>query len=182
MDPTTITITEALAEVKLIGKKISKKHEFILTYLLRGAMVKDPLEKDGGSDAIIAREMQAIHDLQERVVHIRTAISQANAGTSLTIGTKTRTVAEWLTWRRDVAPIEKKLLGDLVARVNAGREQAKKMSGALTADANAAGQQDILVMFSEVELQTRVEAMEEVLGRLDGLLSLHNARTTITLN
>ncbi|HEX8851189.1 MAG TPA: hypothetical protein VF761_16810 [Gemmatimonadaceae bacterium] len=182
MEPTTTTITEALAEVKLIGKKIGKKQEFILTYLLRGAMVKDPLEKDGGSETIVAREMQAIRDLEERVVKIRTAIAHANATAQLTIGTTTRTVSEWLTWRRDVAPIEKKLLGDIVARVNAAREQARRATGKLTSDAAAAEPSDILVNLSEVEIQTRVEAIEEVLGRLDGLLSLHNARTTITLN
>jgi hypothetical protein len=179
---TTTTITEALAEVKLIGKKIEKKETFIATYLLRGAQVIDPLLKEGGSPEIIARELQAITDLQTTLVRIRTRIAAVNAPTPLTIGTVTRTVAEWLAWRRDVAPMERRLLTTIVNRVNAAREQAKRATGSLTSDTSSAQPTDIIVAMSELDIQQRVEALEEALGRLDGLLSLHNARTTITLN
>lgn len=55
------TITEALAEIPTIEKRIEKKSEFILNYLYRQSAVRDPHEKDGGSSTLIHRELQAIH-------------------------------------------------------------------------------------------------------------------------
>lgn len=177
-----MTITEALAEVKLIDKKIAKKKEFIVSYLFRGAMVRDPLDKDGGSAANVLREMQAITDLEERKVSIRSGVARANASTPLEINGRTRTVADWLVWRRDVSPLERGLLQDMVNRVNQARAQAQRGNGQLvpgggTSDNGA----DIIVNINEIDLQRRIENLEEVVGRLDGLLSLHNARTTITI-
>ena len=53
-----ITITEALAEIKTVGKRVEKKREFIKSFLARQDGIKDPLEKDGGSYQAIARERQ----------------------------------------------------------------------------------------------------------------------------
>src|SRR5215831_611359 len=98
-----ITITEALAELKTIDKRIEKKREFVLSYLLRQEMFKDPLEKDGGSVSAIRREMQSIVDLEERRITIRRAVQQANERNSVMVGKQTRTIADWLVWRREVA-------------------------------------------------------------------------------
>jgi hypothetical protein len=73
-----ITITEALAEIPTIVKRIDKKQEFILNFLYRQSAVRDPHEKDGGSSELIKREMQAIDDLQARLVKIRSSIQLAN--------------------------------------------------------------------------------------------------------
>ena len=37
-----ITITEALAEVPTIGKRIAKKQQFVQDFLARQAIVRDP--------------------------------------------------------------------------------------------------------------------------------------------
>jgi hypothetical protein len=63
---TEITITEALADVKTIDKRIEKKKYFVQSYLVRQERLKDPLEKDGGATKVIHQERQAIQDLQER--------------------------------------------------------------------------------------------------------------------
>src|SRR5277367_6394116 len=99
-----VTITEALAELKTIDKRIQKKREFVLGYLLRQEMFKDPLERDGGSVSAIKREMQSIRDLEERKIGIRRAIQQANERTNVTVGKQTRSIADWLVWKREVAP------------------------------------------------------------------------------
>src|SRR3954452_7996422 len=101
-----ITITEALAELKTIDKRIEKKREFVLAYLLRQEMFKDPLEKDGGSVSAIRREMQAIGDLEERRITLRRAVQQANERNSVVVGKQVRTIADWLVWRREVAPAQ----------------------------------------------------------------------------
>ena len=57
----------------------------------------------GGSVSAIKRELQAIHDLEERMVRIRRAIQHANQVTNVTIGKQARSIADWLVWRRDVS-------------------------------------------------------------------------------
>lgn len=41
-------ITEALAELKTLNKRVEKKKEYVKAYLYRQEGLKDPLEKDGG--------------------------------------------------------------------------------------------------------------------------------------
>src|SRR6185312_10013036 len=110
-----ITITEALAEIKTIGKRIESKRAAIQPYLARQDGVRDPLEKDGGSAKYIAQERQAIGDLTDRVIALRRGIQKANDTTTVTINGKSRTISEWLTWRRDIAPGEKQFLANLRA-------------------------------------------------------------------
>ena len=112
-----ITITEALAELKTIDKRIAKKREFVLGYLLRQEMFKDPLEKDGGSVSAIKREMQSIHDLEERKIVIRRAVQRANEQNTVTVARQTRSIADWLVWRREVAPIHQQFLANLRAKI-----------------------------------------------------------------
>jgi len=107
-----ITITEALQEVKTIDARIQKKKEFVFNFLFRQNTQRDPHKKDGGSAVLIAQERQAINDLLERKISIRTAINIANAENSITIGKQTRTISEWLVWKRDVAPTMKVILNE----------------------------------------------------------------------
>lgn len=51
----TMTITEGLAEIKTIGKRIEKKRTFVLNYVARQNMFVDVLAKEGGSEAAIWR-------------------------------------------------------------------------------------------------------------------------------
>src|SRR4051794_1015289 len=121
-----LTITEALAEIKTINKRIQTKHQFVLSYLFRQEGLKDPLEKDGGSVEAIRRETQAISDLRLRLINLRRGIARANEATEVTVGTNTMTISDWLTWRRDVAPETQTFLHAKQARLNALREQAKR--------------------------------------------------------
>src|SRR4051794_20067573 len=126
-----ITITEALAELKTIDKRIEKKREFILGYLLRQGMFKDPLEKDGGSVAAIKRELQAVRDLEERRITIRRAIQQANERVTVTVGKQTRSIADWLVWRREVAPKQSAFLSGLRSRIEQARQEAARKGAGL---------------------------------------------------
>lgn len=49
-----LTITEALAELKTLDKRILAKQGSIPNYLVRDDRVRDPLAKDGGSDSLHA--------------------------------------------------------------------------------------------------------------------------------
>jgi hypothetical protein len=170
-----VTITEALAELKTIDKRIAKKREFVLAYLLRQEMFKDPLEKDGGSVSAIKRETQAIHDLEERKIAIRRAVQQANERNTVSVGKQMRSIADWLVWRREVAPIQQQFLANLRARIEQARQEATRRGASLGASAEAAKPNDVIVNVNEQELAQHIEELEDVLGKLDGQLSLKNA-------
>lgn len=174
-----ITITEALAEIKTIGKRVEKKKQFIGQYLLRQERLKDPLEKEGGSVEGIRRERQAIRDLQQRAVDIRLAIDAANEASKITVADQTRSIAEWLIWRREVAPAEQKFLGEIRSGIERVRQDVTKKGGAMVSVGDAAKPDDIIVHINEGELAKEIEAMETILGALDGQLSLKNATIVI---
>src|SRR5216117_1550011 len=108
-----MTITEALAEIKTIGKRIAKKRESISGYIARQDNLKDPLGSEGGSVEFIKRERQAIRDLEERIVELRAKIARANATTIIAVNGDSRSVADWLTYRREVAPGQQQFLNGL---------------------------------------------------------------------
>lgn len=178
----SITITEALAEVKTIGKRITKKQQSIMPYIGRQDGVKDPLEKDGGSPEFIKRERQAIGDLEKRIIEIRRGIQRANDETSLTINDTTMTVSEWLTWRREVVPIRKQTLEQFRNGIGQLRAQASRGNAAVV-QANAISGElkptDYIINISEKDLAEQIEVLEDTLGQLDGKLSLLNATTQI---
>jgi len=174
------TITEGLAELKTIDKRIEKKIAFIANHAMREARVKDPLEKDGGSTKILTAELQAIHDLEERKVEIRTAIQQKNLEVQLSIGSEKRSVAQWLHWRRDVSQSRKQYLNALLTGINTNREMARsKKKNVKTEETDSA--EDVILHLDELSLAKQSEGMETILGELDGKLSLINATTQIDI-
>jgi len=184
-----MTITEALAEIKTINKRLEKKTGAVGQYLARDSRVRDPLEKDGGSADWIARERQAIWDLEKRIISIRTAIQRVNLTTSCTVNGTSRTLAEWLTWRREVSAGQQKFLSLLINGIRNVRAQVQKEGGRVLALASASAEvntssdpkapPDVVVNVDERDLLEAQENLEQTLGELDGKLSLLNATTTI---
>lgn len=174
-----ITITEALQEVKTIDARIQKKKEFVFNFLFRQNTQRDPHEKDGGSAVLIAQERQAINDLLERKISIRTAINIANAENSITIGKQTRTISEWLVWKRDVAPTMKVILNETAARLQVLRQDVTRKGLNVTQSAPSEVTTDIIVNVNENELSKQIEALEEAISTLDGQFSLKNATIKI---
>lgn len=176
----TTTITEALAELKVIDKRVETKRQSITQYVIRQEMVKDPLEKDGGSVTFIERERQSIDDLENRKVAIRRAIQGANVATDLAVNGTTRSIADWLVWRRDVSPRSLAFMKSMVSSINQIRQdQLKKGVNVVASDSAAKQPTDIIVNLNEQQLAKQIEEHEATLGTLDGLLSLKNATTTI---
>lgn len=179
----TTTVTEALAQLKVIGKRIESKQTFVAQNMTRDEQLKDPLAKDGGQSLVIEREMQALRDLRELEVSIRRAIAQANATTEISINGHTRTIADWLRWRRDVAPGERDFMRLLVSTVERARQRAgSKGGGLVSASANVGDSKpsDIVVNMSEVSLNKSYEELQALLEILDGQLSLKNATIMVS--
>lgn len=177
---TKITITEALAELKIIKSKVEKKSAFITNYLARQEAIKDPLDKQGGSVGTIKSERQAISDLLERFVKIRSKISEANSGVGLTIGSDTRSVADWIVWKRDIAPVMEEMFTSMTRTVsNMRMDSQRKGLKVLGPGENATAPTDVVVNIDEKELADNIEKLAETLGVLDGKLSLHNATVMV---
>lgn len=176
-----MTITEALAELKTIGKRMEKKREFVLNNLYRQDMVKDPLEKDGGTFRVIAGERQAIADLEERTIRIRAAIAEANRDNSISIEGTTRTIADWLSWRRDVAAGQGEFIKNIVNACVAMRDKAMKSGLQVNPSGETVRPVDIVLNVDERALSQEGERMVGILGALDGQLSLKNATIVVTV-
>lgn len=174
-----MTITEALADIKTIGKRVEKKRRFISDYLVRQEMVRDPLEKDGGSASRIAAELQGIADLCERRIAIRRAVQEANARTMMEIGGKSRSIADWLVWRRELAGLMQETYAAFRSALASARLEAQKRGLVVLSPGVEGRPQDLIVNIDEGALGRETEKIEETLGKLDGLLSLKNATVTI---
>lgn len=176
----TITITEALAEIKTIDKRLDKKRDFIRTYIARPDNIKDPHIKDGGTPALIAAEQQAISDLEDRIVFLRRGIQKANEKVDVTIQGRTRSIADWIVWRRDVAPKHQSYLNQINMALNMVRTEAAKKGVAMVSTGSEPQKpNDIIVNVNEKQLSVDLETMEIILGELDGILSLKNATVMI---
>lgn len=172
------TITEALAELKVIDKRIATKRGAITQYVVRQEMVKDPLEKDGGSVTYIERERQSIRDLEDQKVAIRRAIRAANVATEVTVIGVTRSISDWLVWRRDVSPNALGFIKSISDNLNRLRQDQLK-KGVKVTTPDQATSEDLLVNINEQKLAEEIEQHEATLGTLDGLLSLKNATITV---
>jgi len=177
-----ITITEGLAEIKTIGKRIAKKEQTVWGCLYRHDVIRDPHAKSGGSAAVVERELQGIKDLEDRIVSIRRAIREANAATEISVCGTTKSIEEWLTWRREVAPGMQHRLANMRARINAVRDKGQKEGFAVLQGGQAASKElDVIVNLDEGDLAKQIEGLEETLGTLDGQLSLKNATVALEL-
>lgn len=177
-----MTITEALAEIKTILKRIQSKREFIQTYQFRVDSLKDPLEKDGGSTKAVSEATQAISDLEQRIVDLRSGISDANTANTIELSGTSKSIADWLIWRREVAPERERFLNTLATRLSTARSNIRGVSQQWGRAPEAADKPtDIVVNMDEAELSQQREAMHSILGQLDGQLSLKNATIQLSI-
>lgn len=175
----TFTVTEALAEIATIDKRLPKKAQEMLPYVARPEQVRDPFQKSGGSDKYIAEQRQSFRDLLLRKINLRRAVAAANAETQITVGHNTMSVADWLVWKRECYTSQMSMLRGLLQQVQAARQQAQQHGVALLKVGDQGKPNDIIVCVDEKVLIEEIEELEETYGTLDGLLSLKNATTLI---
>jgi hypothetical protein len=180
----TITVTEALAEIKTIGKRLNKKQEYVQTLLARDSRIVDPLLKQGGSVEAVRADLQSIGDLETRLIQLRTAIQKANHDLRLTVQGKERSIMEWLTWRKEVAPQRQRFVSQMLNRLAQTRKEAQGKgitvaAAVATVDTGASPVVQLLINLDEAALNKENEELEQILGDLDGQLSLKNATSLI---
>jgi hypothetical protein len=138
------------------------------------ASIKDPLAKDGGAAEVVRRELQAVGDLEARIVSIRTAIQRANLETPISVEGQTRSIAEWLAWRKDVLPALKGFLGNTQNGIVSQRREFQKKNPGAPAE-------DVIVNIDEKALAEQIEKLNTIELTLDGQLSLKNATVLIAV-
>ena len=103
-----LTITEALAEIETIGKRITARRELCAAY------------SEGGFDERIPPEVQSILELERRHIELRLAILRAYDQTRMALDaggyTIERTVAEWMIWRDEIVPAAQAHNTDIMRR------------------------------------------------------------------
>ncbi len=171
-----LTITEALAEKRVIDKRIESASNAIHNYVARQASLVDPLAKQGGSEKYIAEQRQSIHDLLERKISIQNAINQSNDKTSATVHGVTRTIAEWLIWKRDVALAADRIYSKISNKIETSRNINQQR---VTSGKESAAIADTVIALDEKQFYEEIAAHQEIENVLDGVLSMKNATTYV---
>lgn len=175
-----MTITEALSEINLIKKKLEHKKKSVGGLLMKPDHIIDPYRSEGGTMAYVSKELQAIDDLQKRLIKIRGAISKANCEHDITIGERTQSIHDWLTWKREISKDEISFTNMIVSTVN---DQIKKCAVQPQVYEDAESKKHLVVWHPMVDLPTFIkkqEMLSELFENLDGQLSLNNATIVIT--
>lgn len=173
------TITEALAELKLIKKKVQQKQALLQGNILRAHHLKDPHESEGGTFERNKRELQSIMDLHKRYIAVKGSIFKANAETNLTIDDNTMSVNDWITWKREIANDEIKMFSTLHGALKRDLDNAAKSMQAYKDESGVAHLAQWIPNFDLGTLISEHEFRQTLLDKLDGKLSLINATVTI---
>jgi large subunit ribosomal protein L7/L12 len=176
----TLTISEALSQIQVIDQQVAKKQQLIEAYLFRDAAVRDPLARDGGTQPLLAREQQAITALLERKVHIRRGVQAANQQATITHEDETRSIADWLVWKREVVARRSEFLNQMRYRIEQARREMSRHAASQTGEGSSRGR-DLVVHVNEKELAGELEALEERQGYLIGQFALKNATVVVDL-
>ena len=169
-------ITEALAEVKLIEKKIESKKTFVVSNLTRVDGMPDPL---GDGPKALESEMQSITDMQKRLVSIRAAITKANLAHSIKVNEQEKTIFDWLTWRREISAKHLTFLNQVHSSLKLKVDQSQNAPQAAKNDKGEMFLVRLLTNLSYPEMLQKAQELQAMLDKLDGQLSLKNATIEI---
>lgn len=171
-----ITITEALSEINLIGKKIKSKQEKITGALVRYEHMPDLYAAAGGSEKMITEETQSMRDLMTKLARIRSAVSQANITNKITINQRERSIHDWLTWKREISESEIEFAKKVHMTIKHNVDQIQKQPQLIKQENTTEPQLAKLKVNTDFAYWIKEsEELCDVLEKLDGQLSLKNA-------
>lgn len=176
---TRLTITEALSEINLLKKKLESARNEMRTNLIRAKHMPDTFAAEGGLLKHNEAVMQSITDMGLRLVSIRSAIARANLANTITIGSATRSIHDWLTWRREVMEADAKCISDILARLRTHNDTASRQPQVYKDAEGTVHLIEYELGLDIPALLKQVDAFTEVREKLDGQLSLKNATIVI---
>lgn len=176
-----MTITEALSEINLVKKKIEKKSLNVLENLIRAKHIKDPFESSGGSKKVNESEIQAIRDLNNRLVKLRAAISIANLGNEISVEGEGKSIHDWLIWKREVSKNEMDFSAKIPSLVKTHMDQVTRQPQVYKDDEGKTHLVDFEINVDYPEFVKENGKLQNILGKLDGQLSLKNATIVVEI-
>lgn len=177
-----MTITEALAEIKLIEKKIESKKNFVLVNLTRFKNAPDVLSKENKTSSdVLKGEMQAIHDLYSRLIKIRTNIAEANLANFIDLGGESHSIHHWLSWKREVSEKYKELFASIHRGLKSAIDSNGQRPQIFKDETGGVHLCELITNLDYQEYVKKHEETQDMIEKLDGLLSLKNAVVHINL-
>jgi hypothetical protein len=174
------TLTEALQLTKTLKERIAKKRERLTGHVARLSIMKDPMTEEGGQKEHVQREFQAISDLEEQLIETRRRISETNIESFLVVEKESKSICDWLNWRREVVEERKKFLDLVLKHLDRLRKKTEQDKIQLeSAEDERAADFELIVNVSEQKLREELEWIETALGSLDARLSVKNATTEL---
>jgi FtsZ-binding cell division protein ZapB len=204
---TTLTITRALAEIKVLGDRIEKATDRlkVLRVGLRNPQSAAVREEQEAFCAQAQAGFQSVIGLIQRRQALKSAVLRSNAVTQVTIGGETMTVAEAIE-RKNSIKFEQSLLQELQSdfRCENRNLETARQSFRERLDRFIEGQEKILkepallaqatstftglhepVLLNPIGVEEKIEILSEevenFLLEVDFALSESNARTTVTV-
>jgi hypothetical protein len=200
---TTVSVTQALAEIKLLRKRIEGDTlASFITVRTKKKSVRDTFAREASSS------LQSHRDLLSRYNLFKSAVVLANATTQVQIGGKTYTVADAVERKRSIS-FEKALLKEMELQYNNVQKELKAhqeeqqerldalLQKAVTGDRVASSpeavdsltklflKENAAELVDPLDLATKIKELrrtiEEFESEVDFRLSEANARTLITL-
>lgn len=177
-----MTITEALAEIKLLNDKIAKKRSFVLDNLVRIKQLPDALASQGGTQTVITSEVQAINDLETRLIKVRTAIMLANLVNTAECSGHTKSLYAWLVWKREVSTSKRNFFEQIYSHTKRKIDDLQKNPQVLQNETGVKALVEPETSLPYMEYANKYSEVSEMLNKLDGVLSLKNATVLVELD
>jgi seryl-tRNA synthetase len=126
-------------------------------------------------------EIQSIEDLRKKWVKIRSAIAKANTDNTITIGSTTKSINEWLNWKREVAQEESKFAVSVHVRIKNAMDESVQKPQVVKDDSGQVKICKLLANLEYPEFLKKSQEVDEILETLDGKLSLKNATIMVEI-
>lgn len=177
-----MTITEALSEIKLIEKKVEKKKEAIISAVSRIEHLADPYAPYGGSQEFCKRENQAIHDLWGRLIKFREAIAKANIEQTITVEGITKTISQWLAWKREVQEQSLSYFQEIKNNISTVMRQVETQPKFYKTESGEPSMVKVVFNVELSDINKQIENIVTIKEKLDGQLSLKNATVVVAID
>lgn len=174
-----LTITEALSELNLIKKKVDNKRKVVAGSLIKAKHEKDAFENVGGIKQYITSELQSIDDLESRYLRIKGSIAKANIENSISINGFTKTIHDWLNWKRDLSDTQKKFVFNLYSFPKGELDKLSKQPQIYLDDNKEKHLVEFEATIDYPSFLKKSEELNDTFDRLDGQLSLKNATIVV---
>lgn len=169
-------IIEALKSIKMLEQKCSDLRKKISDNCCQYDYETPVYTDEGTQRQQIQEWMQSHHDSVKEILRLRTAIQRTNLATEVTIdlgnGSVTKTIAEWVHRRRDLAKLEQSMWSVLAdGQRREGRIQIQGASGEK--------QVTIRRYFDPAERDQKIEFFRNEPMKIDSTLETVNATTDL---